>query len=450
MNLVQAKKIYFCGIGGIGMSALAQLLNKEGKTVFGSDLVSSTIIKNLKKQNIKVTIQQSGSVLAKDTDLLIYSSAVPAHHPERQKAKILGIASLSYFEALGQYSQQFEKVIAISGTHGKSTTTAMIASVLIAAKLDPTVIVGSIMKELKSNARAGQKKYLVVEACEHQEHMLQLHPHMIILTNIEEDHLDYYHNLDHIVMAFQKYINHLPADGILIKNNDDSESRDLGCDCRLVTYGLENTAEYTATEVCTLKKQQHFVSLGSEFILNIPGRFNVANAMACIAACRVLGIKDSVMQITLAKFRGIWRRFEAIGKYRGATVISDYAHHPTAIHSTIRAAREFYPKQRIVLVFQPHQRSRTQKLFDKFVNCFTEADFVIIQEIYDVAGREDQKIRISSQDLVKAIEKKGKYAFYTKTVTQTRHKIDEVLDKNDVLLIMGAGDIYKLGEKLVL
>ncbi|MCW1930670.1 MAG: UDP-N-acetylmuramate--L-alanine ligase [Candidatus Kerfeldbacteria bacterium] len=446
-NLSAAQHIYFSGIGGIGMSALAQLLASEGKKISGSDIARSEMIERLELQGISVGLTQDGSGIRAGIDLCIFTSAVPPTHPERQACERLGIPTLSYFEAVGEYAKEFENVIAISGTHGKSTTTALIGLILAEAGFNPTVIVGTVVSEFHSNARKGAKTYLVVEACEYKEHMMNIHPSMIVLTNIEADHLDYYRDLEHITQTFQKYIDGLPKNGTLFKNVDDQESVDLSTDARTVTYGSTRQCEYRATNIAVNGKTQTFSVAGENYSLHIPGKFNVYNATAAIAVSSTLDITQSTIDSVLKKFRGVWRRFEVVGDYHGATVISDYAHHPTAVHSTIKAARQFYPGKRVVVVFQPHQRDRTMKLFDGFTQSFSEADLVIIQEIYDVAGREGGE-QISSRDLVKAVEKVGKYAFYTRDVAHTRQEIDELIEKDDVVLIMGAGDIYHLAQAL--
>lgn len=448
MNIDTIGTIYFSGIGGIGMSALAQLMLHEGKTVSGSDIAKSQVTEKLELHGIHIEYTQDGTAIPEKTNLFIYSDAIPTNHPERVAATKAGIAQLSYFEAVGQYMQQFDYAIAVSGTHGKTTTTALIANMLVNAGFDPTVIVGSVVKELKSNARAGSKKMIVVEACEHNEHMLKLKPDMIVLTNIEADHLDYYRDLDHIASVFQKYVNHLPPNGVLIKNSDDSECRELGFDGTVISYGIDHVADIMATHIHSSKKQQYFTVGKTEFALKIPGAFNVYNALSTVAVGQQLGVDEAVIKKTLHAFTGVWRRFEVIGEYKGATVISDYAHHPTAIHSTIKGAREFYPDRRIVVVFQPHTHSRTEKLFDDFVASLSEADYAIVQEVYDVAGREDTA-SVSSEQLVEHISEKGKYAVYTNEVAATRVALDRAVEKNDVILIMGAGDIYKLAEELI-
>lgn len=444
-------RVYCAGIGGIGLSGLAQILHGYGCHVEGSDITDSSITTLLKQKGIPVTTQHQASTLPRKVDVVIFSSALPEHHLLRQEAATRKIHMMSYFEAVGKLMREFATSIAISGTHGKTTTTALIASLLVYAGMDPTVIVGSITPDFGSNARIGKKRgVFVVEACEHQAHMLHLYPKIIVLTNIEEDHLDYYRDLDHIVATFQKYINHLPSDGVLVKNADDAESRELGTDARIVTYGIQRAADVRGRSIHRIGTTQQFQCDGMTYTLHIPGKFNVANALAAIAVARVFDIPENIVQQTLDHFHGVWRRFQMMGEYRSTTVISDYAHHPTAITETILAAHQFFPKRRLIVVFQPHQRSRTKKLFKKFAHAFTGADFVILQEIYDVAGREDDRgDSVSSRDLAAAIEKNGKYALFSPNARLTRQSLDEMIEPNDVVLVMGAGDIYHLAEELV-
>ncbi len=454
MNWAKINKIYCLGIGGIGVSGLARLLNWQGKKVYGSDLTASVLTRELENEGIKVFIGQRAKQVPADADLYIYSDAVPQDNPERRKIAELGLTDkeLSYFEAVGELMKEYEMPIAVSGTHGKTTTTAMLAMAMVEAGLDPTVIVGSQVKQLSGNARLGKdKKYFLVEACEHQEHMMKLCPKAIILTNIEEDHLDYYRDLEHIEITFQKYINRLPIDqGLLVKNEDDSESRNLGFDGRIVTYGLEQRAMVKARNIRIEKQQQFFEVGATKYSLQVPGKFNIYNALAVITyLTKGLAVPEEKISQALSKFSGSWRRFEIVGRYKGATIISDYAHHPTAIQGLIKATREFFPGQRIFIVFQPHQHSRTKKLFDKFTNSFAEADFIVLEEIYEVAGREKEEDQdVSSQDLVRAIEKKGKYVFYASQRAKTIELVREHLESNDILLIVGAGDIYQLAEQL--
>ena len=427
-------KVHFIGIGGIGVSALAQYYLEKGHQVSGSDLNSSEITEFLRVKGARIYIgpQLARTVLA-NIDLVIYSPAVQKNNPELMAAKKLGIKCQSYPEALGELTKKYF-TIAVSGTHGKSTTTAMIALILIRAGLDPTVIVGTKLKEFKnSNCRVGKSNYLVIEADEHFASFLNYWPKIIVLTNIEADHLDYYKNLQNILKTFKEYISHSSKDGVLIFNKNDKNILEITKNYIGDTYGFSG-------------KQNEAKKIKN--ILKIPGEHNVYNALAALTLARVLKIPDKVTYKTLSEYKGAWRRFE-IKKLRSITVVSDYGHHPTQIRATLKAAREKWPKRKIWLVFQPHQHQRTFYLFKDFVMVFKKAllkhwvNKCIITDIYGVAGREKKEIRkkVNSEKLVKAINKKD--AIYL-----PKQKILNYLKKNlgggEVVIIMGAGDIYKL------
>jgi len=475
LSFSRIKKIHFVGIGGIGVSALAKMMLLADKEVSGSDLNMSDITDDLKKLGASIFKGHRKSNLPPAADLIIYSSAASKDNPERQEAFNKGVPQLSYFEALGLLSKG-KFTIAVSGTNGKTTVTAMTGLILERAGLDPTVVVGSKVKEFggfagqqASNFRQGKSGYFVVEACEYQAHMLELNPQIIILTNIEEDHLDYYRNLRHIQSTFQTYIDKLPQNGVLILNVDDPVSRKFKLPkCRVITYGIRNKAEITAKNVKVENGYQKFdVHFGKaaaprtlNFLLRLPGRFNVYNALAAIAGSLNLGIRPEVGRDVLTDFSGIWRRFEKVGviPIHGSSVtdypavISDYAHHPTAIQGTIQGAKDFYPGKRLVVVFQPHQRNRTRKLFSDFVRSFSGADLLIVSEIYDVAGRENKEDKnISSKDLVQTIKKRfnSNNIFFTRDLPQTKSLIFKKVRPNDLILIMGAGDIDKVARGLV-
>jgi len=448
-------KIHFVGIGGIGVSALAKYYLKSGHKISGSDLVSSEITQTLKKSGAKILIgKHKAKNLSKDTDLVVYSPAVPKNNPELLKAKSYKLKTKSYPEALGELTKQYF-TIAVSGTHGKSTTTCMIALILIKAGLDPTVIVGTKLKEFgDSNFRLGKKtskilntkyKILVIEADEHMASFLNYWPKIIVLTTIEADHLDYYKNLGNLLKTFKKYVSHLPKDGVLVANKDDKNTflvtkkhRD-----RVSVYFLKQK------EARKLKK-----------ILKVPGEHNVSNALAALTVARTLSVPDRISFKALSEYKGSWRRFEEktikIGNKK-ITIVNDYAHHPTEIKVTLAAAREkyLYPvrnrrfsngaKRKIWCVFQPHQYQRTYYLFKDFVKVFRKApiDKIIITDIYDVAGRElkTTKKKVTSEKLVKQIKKKN-------IIYLPKGKIIDFLKKNlkggEVVVIMGAGDIYNL------
>jgi len=482
MMLTQIDKIHFIGVGGIGVSAIAKLMAKIGKTISGSDVAESEITHDAEKAGIKVFIGHKENNLPKSLDLVVYSGAVPEDNPERIKARERGISEMSYFEFLGELSRD-KFTIAVSGTHGKSTTTAILGQMLALGDLDPTVIVGSKTKAFDGgNLRHGRTKYFVVEACEHEAHMLNLRPKVIILTNIEEDHLDFYSGIEEIKETFLKYIKLLPDGGLLIANGDDQIIRNIielsgvnkfGArpNVKVITYGIENNSDVRAINLRVVdlfsdsgdKKMERFQrfevargldSLG-EFVLKIPGKFNVYNALAATSCALYFGVPLHKIKSLLKEFDGIWRRFEKIGEKNGAIIISDYGHHPTAVRETLKAAKDFYPGKRIILAFQPHQKRRTQKLFNEFIGCFDDANVLILNEIYNVAGREDSGEKISSMDLIEKIRDRNKKRsvpqeiYYGEDLEETKNKILEIAKEGDVVIIMGAGDIYNITKEII-
>lgn len=437
MNLSKIEKAYFIGIGGIGISALAKVYLANGWQIEGSDLQNSEIIKNFQKQGFKVWVgPHRASHIKKNIDLVIYSPAVPKDNPELKQAKKIKIRTLSYPQALGELTKEYW-TIAVSGTHGKSTTTAMLACILIKAGLDPTVVIGTKLKELgNSNARIGQSKYLLIEADEWRASFLNYWPKMIVLTNIEAEHLDYYKDMKIILRTFKEYISHLPKkEGVLVANQDDQNIQ------KILPADKNYLYSWRQKETSKIKK-----------ILKAPGRHNVYNALAALAAARCLAVKDKIIFKALSEFSGTWRRFEII-KQDPYVLINDYAHHPTEIKATLQAAREKFPKRRIICVFQPHQRQRTELLFRDFVRVLAEVDGkgdkIILAKIFEVAGREKKKKKISSYDLVREIKKLGRDIVYLEKFSQIIQALKKEIKPEDVVLIMGAGDVWKLSESLI-
>lgn len=417
------------------MSALAQYYLAKGHKVYGSDLAASEITDFLKSKGVKVNIGQRAKNIESDIDLVVYSPAVKPDNLEFKRAKKLKIKLQSYPEALGELTKEYF-TIAVSGAHGKSTTTAMIALVLIKAGLDPTVIVGTKVKEFGStNFRAGQSKILVIEACEYDSSFLNYQSKIIVVTNVDKEHLDYFKTFANIKKAFKNFIMRLPADGFLVFNNDDKFiPRFLQPNFKIASYSLEQP------EAKKIKK-----------LLKVPGLHNVSNALAVLQVARILEVPDEIIFDGLSEFTGTWRRFEIKnGSVNGKKiiVISDYGHHPNEVLATLKAAREKYPKKFILCVFQPHQHQRTFYLFADFIKVFRSApiDEIIITDIYDVAGREEEGIskKINSKKLVKKINKQK--VFYL-PFDKLEEKIKENIKSGDVLIIMGAGSIYKLVEK---
>ena len=507
VDINKLKKIHFIGVGGIGLSAIARLMKENGKEVSGSDLSPSLMTDKLKKIGIKIYIGQAEENISDDMDLVIYTTAVPENNPELKKARELKIKTIIYPESLGLvFNNKFG--IAVCGTHGKSSVSAMAGLLLDDAGLDPSIIVGSVVPRYDSNLRMGKSKYFVAEACEYKRAFLNLYPKIIILNNIELDHTDYYQDLDDMKSAFKEFVSHLPEDGALICNGDDKESRKFikSKVHKVISFGLNKTNNVRACNIEFKSGETKFKAVYNnkdlgEFVLKMPGLFNVYNALGAIALGLVLDIPVEIIKKSLFNFSGIWRRFEIKGKYKNALVVSDYAHHPTAVKGTIEAAREFYPGKRIFAVFQPHQHNRTRKLYQDFLSSFNSADVLILAEIFGVAGREEKDDQnVSSLDLVNDIKRKlennrwlhspvGLWSlnadglqkgstglsplwsqhgvpplkkgargisrlnsdciFYARDLKETKKLIDANIKPDDILLIMGAGDIYKIADELV-
>lgn len=444
-------KIHFIGIGGIGVSALAKYYLEKGHEISGSDLATSEITDALKKIGAKVIIgKHKTENLPKDAQLVIYSPAVQKNNLEFIQAKKYKVATKSYPEALGGLTKK-HFTIAVSGTHGKSTTTAMIGTLLTSADLDPTVIVGTKLKEFgDSNCRVGKSKYLVIEADEHFASFLNYWPKVIVLTTLEEDHLDYYKNLKNILKTFKEYVGHLPKDGVLIVNKDDKNTRALIFREKISARSSTKIKNFSALVQNYSLKQPEAKEIKK--ILKVPGDHNISNALAALSVARFLKIPDEISLAALAQYKGAWRRFEISEEKinnKKFTLISDYGHHPTEIEVTLKAAREKFPDRKIWCIFQPHQYQRTFYLFKNFVHAFKEApvDKIIITDIYDVAGREDKKIKekINAKKLVETINKIG-------IIYLPKNKIIGHLKKNlsggEVVIIMGAGDVYDLTSSL--
>ena len=417
-------KIHFVGLGGIGASSLARHFFQAGHSVSGSDISG----KSIDEKGISYFKGHSGTHIPEDADLVIYSPAVDEKNVEVVKAKELGIKVQSYPEALGELAKNYYTV-AVSGTHGKSTTTSMLSLIMIKAGLDPTVIVGTKLKEFKdSNYRKGESKYLLIEADEFKASFLSYEPELCVLTNIEEDHLDYYKDLDHIMDTFKKY---LQKAGKIVANRDDKNTSNL-------LKGFKNVTWYGSR----MQKP----------VLSVPGKHNIYNALAALTASKELKVKRSVALDALKRFKGSWRRFEekniVLKSGKKVTIINDYAHHPTEVNATIEAAREKYSKKKIVAVFQPHQYDRSYKLFDKFqlVLSALPVDLLFITDIFTVSGRESEGIKekVNAEMMSDAVEQ----ATYSGNLSETAKKLLQDLQGNEVVVIMGAGDISRI-EKMI-
>jgi UDP-N-acetylmuramate--alanine ligase len=420
-------RIHFIGIGGIGMSALARHFKSEKKVVSGSDRSLSPLTKTLDAEGIQIFGEQVASNITKDIELVVYTEAMAKDHEEMVAAKKLDVPVMNYFEALGLAMNPYY-LIAIAGTHGKTTTTAMLTDVFEAAEKDPTAIIGSLRAKTKSNYRAGKSKYAIVEACEYKRDFLSLHPDILIITNIEFEHVDYYKDLKDVQSAFRQLAEQVNENGVVITNTQDPIIAP-------VVTGL------------TVPVINYLDFLEIDLPLKQPGMHNRLNAAAALAAAKRERLDLGQAKETLTHFAGTWRRFEFKGECNGALVYDDYAHHPTEIKATIGAARELYPDRRLVLAFQPHTYTRTKTLFTDFAKAFGLADAVVLLPIY--AAREQNESGVSSRELsVKALEYSHDARFVDSVEAAEQH-LRQILTNQDVLIVMGAGDVTALAGKLV-
>lgn len=456
VNLSNIHKIHFTGVGGIGISAILRLLATRGVSISGSDLYlppEGTLPPGTYHQG------SHGEHVPVDADLLIYSYAVPAADPERVAAKEAGIPELSYPEALALITAE-HNTIAVSGTHGKSTTTALLGKLFEAGQYDPSVIVGAEVIGWNHNLRIGESDMFIVEACEYRRHMLHLSPQAIVLTNLELDHTDYYTDLADVKSAFREYIGKLSGDGLLIVNNDDANLRDVirGSDTIKVSYGVGEGADLVARNIKQAGDLQTFeltwkgTPIGV-FSTLLPGVYNIYNILAACAAFLAYGGKSEVIQQVLDTFIGVGRRFEVLGvlsgEHHGTTIISDYAHHPTALKAVVEAATQRYKGKKILTIFRPHHRDRTIKLLDQFVDTVAGIPHTILVEIYDVPGREEG-IAISSKDVIRKILERSPNTdvVYAADLSDAEQLAREKAQKFDVILVVGAGDADQLARKL--
>ncbi len=423
MKDAEVSHIYLVGIGGIGMSALAQLLAARGSHVSGSDREESPVTELLKSKGVNIFVGHDASHLPGDTELLVYSDAVPAENPERRSAFEKKIPQISYFEMLGRVSKKM-RTIAVSGTHGKTTVTGMLAAILKDAGKEPTAVVGSIVRDFGSNFLEGKNELFVVEACEYREHLLELTPEILVITNIELDHTDFFPSLIALQDTFREAVQKVPSHGVIIANPSDPHVAEvlIGAKARVV--------DYTQKAVGTLQ---------------LLGEFNRENARAALAAALAIApdISQEAAVHTLSQFQGSWRRFEYKGETpNGALVYDDYAHHPTAVAKTVIASRDKFPGMRIVVVFHPHLHSRTASFLQGFADALDLADRAIVAPIYE--ARTEKTHAVSNHSVAEA----GEHVEAMDSFDEIRDALLE--EKEGTLIItMGAGDIYKVAEQIV-
>jgi UDP-N-acetylmuramate--alanine ligase len=454
MNFGHIKNIHFVGIGGIGMSGIAEILMNYDLTISGCDLKSSATTDRLLRAGVRFVEGHDPSHVD-GADLVVVSSAVHQENPEVMRARELGIRVIRRAEMLGEI-MRLRKAVAVAGTHGKTTTSAMNSTVLTEAGLDPTVIVGGVLRDLDTNARLGKGEYLVVEADEYDRSFLAFDPTWAVITNIEADHLDCYKDLDDIREAFFTFASKVPFFGSVIGCVDDSNVASLmdRLETQKIAYGLSEAAQLRAVNLrfngvgTTYEVIYEGKPLGTVELL-VPGDHNVRNSLAAIGVALQIGVPFDVAARGLSKFRGVERRFQVIGEYNGAVVVDDYAHHPTEIRATIQAARSAYPGRRLVALFQPHLFSRTRDFYADFAEALSGADVAMVTKIYP--AREEPIEGVTSDLILNDAASRGfrtVSALPVETTDAPGH-FRRMLKANDVFVTMGAGDVHRVGEAIV-
>lgn len=447
--ILEKKYFHFVGIGGIGTSSLAQILHDKGKKVSGSDDSLSEITQNLQKKGIKVFHEHKANNISCKQQLIIYSPAIPSNNPELQKARKLKIQCLSYPQALGELTKEYY-TIAITGTHGKSTTTAMTALMAIQAGLDPTIVIGTKLRELKNqNYRVGKNKYLIIEACEYKRSFLNFQPKILVITNIEAEHLDYYKNLKDYQKAFGEMVKKIPKDGYIIINSDDKYVTSVvkKAKAEIISWSQHSTsANYKLQKNILISNNNPKIRI--HLTPGISGEFNVKNAVNAAIVGTILHVEPRLIAKSIKAYKGSWRRLEYKKKHLGKTLfIDDYGHHPTEVRLTLAAIREKHPDSKILCVFQPHQYSRTKHLLGEFAHAFNNIDELIIPNIYRVRDSEEDVKSVSVDNLVAVIKAHQPKVRNGHGLEKTAEFIRKNHQKFDIIVTMGAGDIssiYKL------
>jgi len=454
LNFNEPIHVHFMGIGGISMSGLAEILLKEGFTISGSDMNKSSLTTQLENKGVKVYYGQVASNITSDIDLVVYTAAIREDNEEWIAAKDASIPMLTRAQLLGQIMDNYKKSIAVSGTHGKTTTTSMISQVLLEANTDPTITVGGILSAIDGNLRVGESEVFISEACEYTNSFLNFRPKYSIILNVEAEHLDFFKDLEDVRNSFKKFAANTRADGATIINGEIENYEELVADLphKVITYGMDDRFDYYAENIsfddnaCGIFSIMHQGKEVMKVHLNVPGMHNVSNALATVALAELMELPQEEVIVGLRKFGGANRRFQYKGKLDGITIIDDYAHHPTEIQATLSAAAN-YAHDRLVLVFQPHTYSRTKAFLQEFADVLSQADILVLADIY--AAREKNTLGISSKDLLHLVKEKGTECYYFPSFEE----IEKFLLKNcmngDLLITMGAGNVVEIGESLL-
>jgi len=448
------KRVHFIGIGGVGMSGIAKMLLAEGLSVSGSDMRPAPVLDELRRLGATVSVGHSPENLPESAETVIVSAAIPEDNPELLLARRGGKVILRYSEALGLLMKE-RFGIAVSGTHGKSTVSSLLAHLLRLAGEDPSFVIGASVGQLGGSSHAGAGKCFVAEACEYRRSFLHLYPRASIVLNIEEDHLDCYSGIQEIVDAFSRFVERLPREGLLVANASDRNVRRVmaSARCRVETFSLDSNADWRAGRIegkngyfsfDVFRRRKYF----GTFELGIPGLHNVGNSLAVVAVASYLNLSCDVIAEAFRTFRGAERRFQVSSLPSGPLLVDDYAHHPTEIEATLRTLHQAFPGRKIWSVFQPHQHSRTRFLLKDFAASFANADEILVPDIYFVRDSVEERKRISSKDLVAAITALGGRAQYLPTFDEIVEKLINEADSSDVVITMGAGNIYQVTEAL--
>jgi UDP-N-acetylmuramate--alanine ligase len=451
MKLNPNKNIHFVGIGGTGMSGLASIVHSMGFPVSGSDSSGNNSLKILSELGIKIFHVHNSANIPGETQLVVRSAAIPEDNPEIFTAATRNIPVIKYAQMLG-YIMDMKNGIAVSGTHGKTTTTSLIAYILKNCGGNPGYVIGGVVPQLGGSSAPGENDYFVAEACEYDRSFHNIRPVYAILNNIEEDHLDYYSGLDEILESFKKFILQIKPDGILFYSASSENIKKILPDYkgRKICYGYDTPADikgenyyiddsgFTRFDIDILGKEKVNVSM------NLFGMHNVINALAAFAVCFYIGIPIEDILAGISGFKGVKRRFEVLYD-KNFTLVDDYAHHPTEIRTVLKYARKKFKNRRIISVFQPHQHSRTRFLLEDFAKSFSDADIIIVPDIYFVRDSEIEKKMISSKDLMKKIVKNSGNAFYIPSFDEIEKFLNDNIMDNDMVIFMGAGNINEIG-----
>lgn len=446
--------IHFIGIGGISMSGLAEILLEEGFTVSGSDSKESPLTQKLEQLGATIFYGQKASNIIDGIDCVVYTAAIHRENAELIEAVAKKIPMLTRAELLGQLMKNYKTPIAVSGTHGKTTTTSMLSHILLAGEKDPTISVGGILQAIGGNIRVGHSETFITEACEYTNSFLNFFPKIGIILNIEEDHLDFFKDLEDIRHSFHQFAALIPTDGTLIINNDIKNYEEIceGLDCRIVTCGSSLSSDYSSENVRFDEKglaSFDLIKRGETVCriqLSVPGYHNVSNALTCIAAAELLEIPMKTIKQGLLAFTGTDRRFEYKGMMNGVTIIDDYAHHPTEILATLKAVKN-YPHKELWCVFQPHTYTRTKAFFHEFAEVLSHTDHLVLADIF--AARETDTLGVSSKDLAAEVARLGTDAHYFGSFEEIEMFLKEHCVSGDLLITMGAGDVVNIGEDLL-